>query len=317
MIHVLPVHKHVDGHILGGLVLTSFRLLLNLFVQTYDYACSLHEEWTFLLGSRWTKVKVLYIVTRFMPFFLITTNLYTNFTPTENLSKCQTLINLDLSFGIISVTCSESFFVLRTYALWNNDRYVLAIMLTGFLAVLVASIITSFSANATTPYPTSTIPNITGCSSSADLFIPFIILFAFELGLLSLTLIRAIQSWRSANGPIYAILVKHNIFYYACGLFFSTLNVLTLLLLDYQYHAMFRDFQFIILAILALRMHLQLWQINGHAHGPDTLMSDFMCIPLTDISSAVVKFQLRGGSEDELGQIRESVYTSFRRNVLP
>ncbi|KAG1739472.1 uncharacterized protein EDB91DRAFT_386942 [Suillus paluster] len=191
------------------------------------------------------------------------------------------------AFGIISVTCSESFFVLRTYALWNNDRYVLAVMLTGFLAVLVASIITSFSANATTPFPTSTILNITGCSSSADLFIPCIILFAFELGLLSLTLIRAIQSWRSVNGPIYAILVKHNIFYYACGLFFSALDVLTLLLLDYQYHVMFRDFQFIILAILALRMHLQLWQINEHAHGPDTLMSDFMCIPLTDITSAV------------------------------
>jgi hypothetical protein len=37
-------------------------------------------------------------------------------------------------------------------------------------------------------------------------------------GLLCLTLIRAIQSWRSANSHLYTVLVKHNIFYYVCGL---------------------------------------------------------------------------------------------------
>ncbi|KAG0703282.1 hypothetical protein DFH29DRAFT_998577 [Suillus ampliporus] len=253
---------------------------------TYDYAFSLHEEWTFLLGSRWTKVKGLYIITRFMPFLVLATNLYLNFSPTENPNKCQTLINMDLSFGIISVTCSEVFFVLRTYALWNNNRFVLAAMLTGFFGVLVGSIGSSFTANATAPYAISSIQNITGCSSSANLFIPFILLFGLELGLFSLTLIRAIQSWRTANGPMYAILVKHNIFYYACGLFFSAVNVLTSLLLEYQYRSMFQDLQVIILAILALRMHLQLQKIDEHMRGSDALVSSFECIPLSHISSA-------------------------------
>lgn len=59
-------------------------------MQTYDYACALHEEvmirsvtisvwiltirrpkWEFLRRSRWTKVKALYIMTRHLPFFLI------------------------------------------------------------------------------------------------------------------------------------------------------------------------------------------------------------------------------------------------------
>ncbi|KAG1739400.1 uncharacterized protein EDB91DRAFT_381959 [Suillus paluster] len=35
---------------------------------TYDYACSLHQELGFLLRSRWTKVKGLYIVTRYTSF---------------------------------------------------------------------------------------------------------------------------------------------------------------------------------------------------------------------------------------------------------
>jgi hypothetical protein len=34
----------VDGHIMGRLILFYSRPLLNLLIQTYDYACSLHEE---------------------------------------------------------------------------------------------------------------------------------------------------------------------------------------------------------------------------------------------------------------------------------
>ncbi|KAG1739421.1 uncharacterized protein EDB91DRAFT_383353 [Suillus paluster] len=250
---------------------------------TYDYACSFVEEWTFLLGSRWTRIKSLYIVTRIMPFFLLVINLYQNFTPTGDFNI---LGFIDVAFGILSVTCSESFFILRTYALWNNNRYVLAAMLTAFFATFVASIVTSLSNDVIAPYATGVIPGMTGCFLNGRLSIPYILLFQFELGLISLTLIRAIQSWRTADSPLYAILVKHNIFYYACGLFFSGANVVTSFTVHYQYHAMFQDFQFIILAILALRMHLQLWQINEHVHGSDAPVSSLEFIPPSNVSSA-------------------------------
>lgn len=37
-------------------------------------------------------------------------------------------------------------------------------------------------------------------------------------GLVSLTLIRVVQSWRMAESHLYNILVKNNMFYYAFGL---------------------------------------------------------------------------------------------------
>jgi hypothetical protein len=89
----------------------------------------------------------------------------------------------------------------------------------------------------------SPIPGITGCyqsSGSVELFLPFVLLFALEFGktprsfiytqssvdqnlpgLLSLTLIRVIHSWRATNNCLFVVLLKHNIFYYACGLFES------------------------------------------------------------------------------------------------
>ncbi|KAG1883967.1 hypothetical protein F4604DRAFT_1919774 [Suillus subluteus] len=250
----------------------------------YDYACSLHEEWTFLLGSRWSKVKGLYIVTRYLPFILLTINLYLSFTPNDDPGRCSVFDDIDSGIGIVSVIFSEFFFILRTYALWNKNRILLAAMLFTFFTFVGASIGIAFATIAPAVMATSAIPGITGCyrsSSNLPLLAPILLLSVFELGLMILTLIRAIQSWRVNSSRLYVVLVNHNIFYYACGLLFSVTNIFTLLLLQYSYHTLLYDLQFMILAILATRMHLHLWQMNQHAHCSSAIVR----IPMFDISS--------------------------------
>ncbi|OJA13666.1 hypothetical protein AZE42_10833 [Rhizopogon vesiculosus] len=268
---------------------------------TYDYVCSIHEEWTFQLRSRWTKVKGLYIVARYTPFLLFASYMYMNFSSNENSNQCQTINTISACFSVISLVCAEFFFILRTYVLWNKSRIVLVIILTTSLVslmrsphhkllvdasvqvFLVASIFVAFFAQVNAPFETSVIPGITGCyqsSGSFELFIPFLLLFVLELGLLAITLIRAIQCWRTTRNSLYAVLLKHNIFYYACGLFFSAVNIPTSLLLQYAYQGMFQDFQIVILAILATRMHLHLWHLDQHFHDSDQVLL------LSDLSSA-------------------------------
>ncbi|KAG2746816.1 hypothetical protein P692DRAFT_20954692 [Suillus brevipes Sb2] len=148
-----------------------------------------------------------------------------NFIPNENPEKCKILAIVFSVFGEISGGCSECFFVLRTCALWKHNRFVFIAILTCFIVFVIARAGTSFTAIAIASYETSAIPGITGCRNSADLFVPFFLLFMFELGLMSLTLIRAIQGWRMAHGRLYVVLVKNNILYYMCGLFLSGVNV--------------------------------------------------------------------------------------------
>ncbi|KAG2357611.1 hypothetical protein BDR07DRAFT_1419824 [Suillus spraguei] len=240
----------------------------------YDYACLIHEEWTFLLRSEWSKVKCLYIVTRYLPFIILTTLLYQYFTPNEDPGKCRMLANICSALGMLSAICSEGFFVLRTCALWNNNRILLAAMLVVVLTFVGACIGITVATTAPASHAISAIPGITGCywsSSGLQLFIPFLLLSVFELGLMILTLVRAMQTWRIKSSSLYAVMVKHNIFYYTCGFLFSVANICTSLLLHYSYNSVLHDFQFVILAILATRMHLHLWQTNQHAHGFDTL----------------------------------------------
>ncbi|KAG1883966.1 hypothetical protein F4604DRAFT_230848 [Suillus subluteus] len=185
---------------------------------------------------------------------------------------------------IVSVMCSEFFFILRTYTLWNKNRILLVAMLSTFFTFIVASFGVEFTAIVPAAYVTSAIPGITGCyhsSTSFQFFIPFLLLSVFQLGLVMLTLIRAVRSWRMNSSRLYVVLVKHNIFYYTCGFLLSVVNIFTSLLLQYAYHTLFYDFQVMILAILATRMHRHLWQMNQHAHSSGALVR----VPMSDMSS--------------------------------
>ncbi|KAG1845281.1 hypothetical protein DFJ58DRAFT_509499 [Suillus subalutaceus] len=117
----------------------------------YDYVCSIHEEGIFLLYSRLNRVKFLYVVTRYVPFLLFVAHLYLNFVPDETSNTCQIVNNICSTFSLISIVCSECFFILRTYALWNNNKVVLVAMLSTFAVVIVGSIVALFSATAAAP----------------------------------------------------------------------------------------------------------------------------------------------------------------------
>ncbi|KAG2082590.1 hypothetical protein BD769DRAFT_655002 [Suillus cothurnatus] len=253
---------------------------------TYDYICSLHAEWTFLLRSRWTKVKALYIIARYVPLSIITANLYLAMVPNEDNNKCLTLMNITTLLSLTSIACSECFFVLRTYVLWNTNKILLIVMLSALFVVVVSIIIIGFTASVT-PYSTSS--EIPGCHRNTDSFsfsIPFILMFVFQLVLISLTLVRVIQSWRSTNGPLYAILVKHSIFYYACGLLLSTVNILAPVLMlplsNFLSYFLPEGFEVCILSILATRMHIHLWHMDQHADGSDIVA----WISMSDMSPA-------------------------------
>ncbi|KAG1899703.1 uncharacterized protein F5891DRAFT_393690 [Suillus fuscotomentosus] len=252
----------------------------------YDYACSLHEEWIFLLQSHWSKMKGVYIVTRYLPFILLVIDLYMIFTPNENLVTCGMLANISLGFGILLSVCAEWFFILRTYVLWDRNKILLTAILGTYLSFLAATIVIAIDANISAAYATSPIPGITGCyqSSTSDrIFIPFVLFSVFELGLIIITLIRAMQGWRRTPCHLYVVLVNHNIFYYTSSFFFATMNMFTSLFLQDSYRTVLNGFQFLTLAIFAARMHIHLWQTNQHPRGPSSMihLSDMSFVDIT------------------------------------
>lgn len=252
----------------------------------YDYACSFHEELTFLLRSRWTKVKGLYVITRYLPFLILITYQHFDLALNENPNKCKIVISIYFCLSVISVACSEFLFLLRTYALWNNNGIVLAAMLSAFFVVAVASIIVDVVTVEVSHVAINTMQGIRGCyhtSSGVQFSTTFLLLFGFQLGIAFFTIIRAVQRWRAVNCPLYDVLVKHNIFYYTCGLLLSTISAITQMLLPKTaYPPVCKVFELYFLAILATRMHLFLWQTDRQTRDSDTLVH----IPMSDVLPA-------------------------------
>ncbi|KAG2108840.1 hypothetical protein BD769DRAFT_1392651 [Suillus cothurnatus] len=101
----------------------------------------------------------------------------------------ESLGNIESGLGVVSVICSECFFILRIYALWNKNRNLLAAMLSKCIsqAFVIASLIIYFTASVPMADMTGAIPDTTGCynstsSTSFQLFIKFLLLPVFQLG---------------------------------------------------------------------------------------------------------------------------------------
>ncbi|KAG1899685.1 uncharacterized protein F5891DRAFT_393047 [Suillus fuscotomentosus] len=210
---------------------------------------------------------------------------------------CWQILNQFLPTGlvVVLVILSECFFILRTYVLWNKNRILLAAMLCTSFMFIVASLSVTFDTTIPAAYTTSAIPGVTGChrsSTSYQLFIPFLLSSVFELGLMILTLIRAIQSWRTNPSRLYVVLVNHNISYYACALLFSVTTVFTLLLLQDTYQTILNGFHYAILVTLATRMHLHLWEVNRHPHGSTSAL---VHIPIVIRGSRLGPYKMTDG----------------------
>lgn len=119
LLHLTPfcywTQYSLHGYFLGAIIpLNPISTLTIDSVQMYDYACSFHEEvilitlrstsfliscrfkWTFLLRSGWSRIKFLYVVTRYVPFLLFAAHLYS----TSFQQVCDTINSLTFQWTL-------------------------------------------------------------------------------------------------------------------------------------------------------------------------------------------------------------------------
>ncbi|KAG2363496.1 hypothetical protein BDR07DRAFT_915559 [Suillus spraguei] len=244
------------------LIDSSGRTLLNLnyaYVSTtviwvYDYIITFDDELAFIQKSRWGKVKILYLLCRYLPFLLLAADTYQVLQPALPLSLCQTYFEINSWLEGITLVAAECMFILRTYAIWGRSRRVLIILFGCFFAILipVVYILITFGNSVTTSEPP--IPNITSCynvGESRIIVAAYVLLVVGEFEILSFTLYRSIKNYKSVanNNPLLNILIQHNIFYFICGLFFSLLVILAIGLLPVRVHILQLGFMLLCLLV--------------------------------------------------------------------
>ncbi|KAG1743068.1 hypothetical protein EDB19DRAFT_583615 [Suillus lakei] len=232
----------------------------------YDFALTLDEEVAFILDARWRMPKLIYLTCRYLPFALIFTDIFRILQLGLSLKSCITLFAFNAYVGGIVLFSAESIFVMRLWAVMGH-RWLITCFNVVFFLVPVAVALTLYNFSSTVVQ--SPIPKVASCYSSKQgrvVILAYVLLVIGEIETLSLMLYHSWKLYRE-NGnsfPLVRVLVRHNIFYFACGLLFSTTVVVVEFTLPASYADVASDLQFVIHGILATRMHRELYNTARH-----------------------------------------------------
>jgi len=205
--------------VVPGSVLACGTLLV------YDYFCLLDQEVAYVWTAPWTLGTVLFYLNRYLPFIdtFLSLHLLLFVDSAEECTKKFTVVTWFIASGVI---ISEAILILRTYAIWSRERYILiTLCISSAITFIPALVVTELEIKSLKYIPS----NSPGCSlgSAGTIIIFAYILLAFsETTIAVLTGIKAYRHLRHSQSGWIAQLYREGLLFYAYLLSVSIANVL-------------------------------------------------------------------------------------------
>ncbi|KAF9003061.1 hypothetical protein BDQ17DRAFT_1409375 [Cyathus striatus] len=195
-----------------------------------DYFLTIDLEVALIWNSRWSLSKVLFLITRYLPFFESALLLYRTFGHNIPLSFCNTGYKISAGLIIAGVVVAEIILSMRTWAIWGKDRRVAVGLVTFVIAGATTSIPIIIKFSGTAQFVDPPVSNFLGCfllGGSHILSIEWILLMAYDFCLLLLLAIKAYQtSGLPQSSQLLSITLHDGILYYFYLSMLSMMNVI-------------------------------------------------------------------------------------------
>ncbi|KAJ7459091.1 hypothetical protein B0H11DRAFT_2060397 [Mycena galericulata] len=104
-------------------------------VVIWDWLISLPREWRFVWKTHWTPVKIAYLFCRYWVIAVVPYLLYC-FVMDHSLETCQKIYKIPVALALWNQVGSESVLLIRTYAFFNRNIYVLWFLLCAMSGVV-------------------------------------------------------------------------------------------------------------------------------------------------------------------------------------
>ncbi|KIJ11089.1 hypothetical protein PAXINDRAFT_15991 [Paxillus involutus ATCC 200175] len=145
-----PNISHTSSVTESVLFNVNYGTVSVLVIWLYEYAITFDDEITFLRDSRWSSVKIIYLVCRYLMFpFVITTTFRIDYEGKSfwecksyfQFSLCEIYVIKSTAHGLTVgstvagatiIVCAELMFLVRTYALWRRSRAALIVIFVNF-----------------------------------------------------------------------------------------------------------------------------------------------------------------------------------------
>ncbi|KAG2076720.1 hypothetical protein BDR04DRAFT_1089918 [Suillus decipiens] len=240
----------------------------------YDYILCLPDAVTFLAHSRWGLNTFLYLTCSHLPLAFMILNMLVVFQPDTPLHLCRSYNIANTYIGIVLVVCAECIFKVRTYAVWERERWIGLVEIFTVCAYVVPSTISLQQFNSRVSEP-CWVPGITGYldkETSTRIYITFGLVAMGQLHTLLLLLFRAIKCYGGwgIDNRLMRGLIKDNVLYCGCGFAFSISVILATIFLPFPVGHMLAEIQVVIQGLMVTRMHRNFWKSDRTFRGIST-----------------------------------------------
>jgi len=186
--------------VLGALRLqyVNYFHLSMLALMIHDWFILLNREIEHVWQAEWNVAKILYLVSRYGPFFDMPITITTHVAPygVIGYDTCNTLYKIATWNTFIGISISESILLLRTNAIYSRSKRVMIPLSAFYLLTAVAGIITTWIYLRETTFGPPPDSLFMGCNierRSVMIFFDFLLLLVFELAVVILTVRRGFK----------------------------------------------------------------------------------------------------------------------------
>lgn len=234
-------------------------------IMILDWLLTFDAEVSFIWNSRWNATKVLYLVARYLPFIDTSVVMYHQFGYALPQSVCRLSYQYASFAFVLGIGFSELIFTLRTWAMWEKGRWLTLALFGTFSAIWFTELIIIGVYIAGATHEVSLYPRLIGCISrgkSTPLSADYILLMAYDTGIMILMIIRGISTFKLGRGGsgsrLIQVVYTEGVMYYIYLFGLAFLNIVIILKLSGSYINLLIMVQRVIHSVLACRVILHI-----------------------------------------------------------
>ncbi|KAF9781697.1 hypothetical protein BJ322DRAFT_1161529 [Thelephora terrestris] len=232
-------------------------------ILLYDLILTLHLEISLVWFSRWNYTKVLYLLTRYIPFAANGLILYSHLSSGASATICSNSFHAAGWLYLAGLDLAEVILAIRTWACWGRNKWVGIGLALWTLCCQVPSVIFWYKFLASlrfgSPVASMQLNNCFVVDSNRFLWVDWLVFLLGEGVALILMVIFAYRTSREGNNtPLVKLIYRDGIIFYVYLFCVTSINISLTLTLDNAFVALVSPVQSAIHSVLTTRIILNI-----------------------------------------------------------
>ncbi|KAJ7152686.1 hypothetical protein C8R43DRAFT_1003280 [Mycena crocata] len=220
-----------DAQIQTDLFISRYLIFIPFTIVLYDYVLTVEQEVARYWGTRLTWPTFLFYLNRYTALFgtipILVEFLLTNSDPSKA-ARCEGLLSYHTYFALLSQVLVATMLIMRTYALYEQNKVVLAGMLVVTTAATIFALVILLTGNTSDtldarlkaigcPSPSSRSSNLRSAAAWSGMLI-------FDVMIFSLTVYKALK-YGTRGGSLFDVLVRDGALYFGIMIASNACNI--------------------------------------------------------------------------------------------